>query len=80
MTRTNKPMDNSTDEILSRIGLKVRELRRKQEKNYEEFAHKHSINKVTLQRLETGQNFTMKSLVEILAILDVSLGKFFRDL
>ncbi len=44
------------------------------------FAQKYNINKVTLQRLETGKNFTMKSLIEVLNILDVSLEEFFSDL
>jgi len=80
MNRTNNPPDDSAVLILKRIGAKVRELRKKQEKNYEEFARLNKINKVTLQRLESGQNFTMKSLVEILGILRVSLEEFFRDL
>ena len=77
---TGRDNHHSSDEILRRIGEKVRELRKDQDKNYEDFARKHQINKVTLQRLETGQNFTMKSLVEILGILDVSIEDFFRDL
>ena len=80
MNRTNKPPDNAADEILLRIGLRVRELRKKQEKNYEAFARFNNLNKVTLQRLETGQNFTMKSLIVTLDSLGISLKDFFRDL
>jgi len=79
MTRHNNPQDNAADEILSRIGLKVRELRKRQEKNYEDFARKHRINKVTLQRLETGKNFTMKSLIDVLRIMGISMDEFFKD-
>ncbi len=80
MSRKTNPPDDSADLILKRIGTKVRELRKKQEKNYEEFARKHRINKVTLQRLETGQNFTMKSLIEVLGVLEISLEDFFSNL
>ncbi len=58
MSVNAKPSDDSSDILLKKIGNSVRELRKKREKNYEEFARKHKINKVTLQRLETGQNFT----------------------
>ncbi len=75
-----KPQEDPIRIVLVKIGLRVRELRKKHEKNYEEFARKHKINKVTLQRLESGRNFTMKSLVEILLILEVPLEEVFRDL
>ncbi len=80
MSKHTKPQEESADLILKKIGIKVRELRKKQEKNYEIFAKNHKINKVTLQRLETGKNFTMKSLIEVLHVLGVSPEKFFRNL
>jgi transcriptional regulator with XRE-family HTH domain len=72
--------DINPDQLLLIIGSKVRKLRKMQNKNYEAFAKEHNFNKVTLQRIESGQNFTMTSLIELLNILGVSLEEFFSDI
>ncbi len=77
-TQTKSDMD--PDQLLLIIGRKVRKLRKMQNRNYEAFAREHHFNKVTLQRIESGQNFTMKSLIELLGILGVSLEEFFTDI
>ena len=67
-------------DMLKRIGEKVRELRKASEPNYDTFSKKHHINKVTLQRIESGQNFTMTSFLQVLGALDISLQDFFSGL
>ena len=65
---------------LKEIGGLVREHRKSIEKNYEVFARNHKINKVTLARIEGGQNFTMSSLLLVLKSLGISPSDFFKDL
>lgn len=72
--------DQETEDLMKKIGKKIRFHRKKVEKNYEVFARKYGINKVTIQRMETGQNFTMGSLLQVLRVLDISLKDFFEDL
>lgn len=67
---------------LVQIGEKIRMLRKQNPDfdNYEVFAFTHKINKVTLQRVEHGENYNMESLLKVLSALDVSLSEFFKDI
>ena len=67
---------------LVQIGKKIRKLRKsnKDFDNYEVFAFTHKINKVTLQRMEKGENFTMQNFLKVLNALDISLSDFFKDI
>jgi transcriptional regulator with XRE-family HTH domain len=65
---------------LIEIGAKVRELRRAKDANYEHFAFSNDLNKVSLSRLERGDNITLKLLIRTLQSLDVSLESFFAGL
>jgi transcriptional regulator with XRE-family HTH domain len=70
------------DQRLIRIGEKIRQLRKANDdfKNYEVFAFTHKINKVTLQRIERGENYNMESLLKVLDALGVKLSDFFKDI
>lgn len=67
---------------LVQIGEKIRKLRKQNPDfdNYEIFSFFYKINKVTLQRIERGENYTMESLLKVLSALDVSLSEFFKDI
>lgn len=84
MFKTIEMMSNrdplSADKILIEIGKKVRDIRKSQYKNYEEFAKAHGINKVTVSRLEQGENVTIKTLVEVLSALNVPINEFFSQM
>lgn len=81
MQNNDKAMpEKQVNDLLKRIGGKIRELRKALEPNYELFSRKHHINKVTLQRIESGQNFTFASLLQVLKALDISLHDFFSEL
>lgn len=68
------------DSKLKAIGRKIRELRTAQNSNYEAWAYLNGINKVSLHRLEKGENVTMKLLVTILRKLNTSLEDLFKNL
>ena len=68
----------SVDQQMKTIGEKVRELRRQKNPNYEAWSYLNGINKVSLSRLERGENITMKLFLEILKKLDVSPQNFFK--
>lgn len=70
------------DKRLIAIGEKIRMLRKSNPDftNYEVFAFTHRINKVTLQRIERGDNYNMESLLKVLDALDVKLSAFFSDI
>ena len=65
------------DEILLLISEKIKEMRKaKGYKSYETFA----LDRKQYWRLENGSNMTLRSLIKILKIHNVSLKKFFTDL
>jgi transcriptional regulator with XRE-family HTH domain len=70
----------SIDQQMKTIGEKVRELRKRQNPNYEAWSYLNGINKVSLNRIERGENVTMKMLMEILQKLDVSPHDFFNGI
>lgn len=70
----------SVDQQMKKIGEKVRELRREQHQNYEAWSYLNGINKVSLNRIERGENITMKLFLEILQKLDVSVQGFFKTI
>ncbi|MBN2836155.1 MAG: XRE family transcriptional regulator [Candidatus Delongbacteria bacterium] len=74
-------LEKEKNPVLIRIGEKIRMLRKQNPDfdNYEVFAFTHKINKVTLQRIERGENYNMESLLKVLNALDVSLSNFFSD-
>lgn len=72
--------DQEIEDLMQKIGKRIRYHRKKVEKNYEVFAQKYNINKVTIQRMETGQNFTISSLLQVLGVLGISLEELFRDI
>jgi DNA-binding XRE family transcriptional regulator len=68
------------EQQLKAIGEKVRELRRQKNQNYEAWCYLNGINKVSLNRIERGENVTMKILLKILKKLDVSVQDFFNGI
>ena len=77
---TEKPTSEEIDVILKEIGAKVRTHRKSAFKSYESFAKAYQFNKVTVSRLENGENFTMSSLIQVLRVLDISLENFFNGI
>jgi len=72
---------NSDEEIIKKIGERIKQLRKKADyKNYENFAFDNEINRVQYGKMETGTNFTIKSLLKILAVHGLSLKDFFSEI
>ena len=72
-----KVVSHEQQQMLMRIGTKVRELRKKNT-NFSilSFSTIHDINHQTYYRLETGENFTMNTLLTVLKIHGISLKEF----
>jgi hypothetical protein len=72
--------EESVDQQMKSIGEKVRVLRKLKNQNYEVWCYMNDVNKVSLNRLERGENVTVKMLLHILKKLEVTAGNFFNDL
>jgi len=75
-----KSKTNDIALILKEIGKRVKARRKLQTNNYETFAKEHHFNKVTISRIEAGENFTMISLIQVLRVLDISVEDFFKGI
>lgn len=77
-------MDKNEKEIekqISKIANKLKELRKDKGYNsYENFAFDNNLNRVQYWRIESGQNITLKTLLKVLKIHEISLAEFFKDL
>ena len=67
-------------ELLKKIGAKVRLLRKAYNKNYQSFAETKGLSKVVLFAVETGRGYSMNSLLSVLAALEISVKDFFSDI
>ena len=65
---------------LEKIGAKVRILRKELSPNYEVFAAKSNINKVTLNKIERGESVSLKLFVLTVQKMGISLEDFFKGL
>jgi transcriptional regulator with XRE-family HTH domain len=74
----DKPID--VDKTMKEIGLKIRMHRKSVNNNYEQFAKEYKLSKVTLARIENGENFTLTTLIQILRILNIPLEDFFKGI
>lgn len=65
---------------LEKIGVKVRMLRKEMSPNYENFAARSNINKVTLNKIERGESVSLRLFVLTVQKMGISLEDFFKGL
>ena len=69
------------DPRIMQIAARIRELRiAKGYSNHENFAWDNDINRVQYWKVEKGANITIKTLLKILDIHEISLEEFFKDM
>ena len=77
-------MEKSKEELDKEILLvaeKIKALRVKAGyTSYETFAFTNDINRVQYYRIEKGQNISLKTLIKVLKIHNLTLQEFFKDL
>ena len=72
--------ETQTEEQLTTLGNKLRELRIQQGfSNYEQFAYEHNLPRAQYGRYEQGQDLRFSSLLKVLKAFNVSLEDFFKD-
>ena len=72
---------NDLDEITCKVGIALRSLRIEAGyKSYEQFAFEYGISRIQYWKMESGNNFTLKSLLTVLDTHELSLEKFLLSL
>ena len=73
--------DKELDKEIFQVAEKIKTLRKgKGYTSYETFAFDFNINRVQYHRIEKGQNITLKTLIKILKIHNLTIQDFFKDL
>lgn len=79
--RVMEKLDKEIDDTILQIAEKLKTLRKEKGfTSYETFAFEYEINRVQYFRIEKGQNITIKTLIKVLAIHNLTLQQFFIDL
>ena len=74
-------LDSQIEIKTAQIAEKIKALRiEKGFTNHETFAYEYEFNRAYYWRVEKGQNITIKTLLRILAIHELSLEEFFKGL
>lgn len=81
MTDSDKVDNAIIDSRIQQIAEKIKALRiQKGYTSHENFAWDYEINRVQYWRIEKGSNITIKTLLTILNIHNISLAEFFKDM
>ena len=75
---TNQTVQVDIDQKLKEIGMRVKLRRKACNKNYVKFALEHNINRLTLYRIENGENFKMSSLLQVLNALCTTIEELLK--
>jgi transcriptional regulator with XRE-family HTH domain len=72
---------HDTEQRINKIAEKLKQLRKDRNfTSYEDFALEYDLDRKQYWRVENGSNITLKTLIKILDIYDLSLSKFFSDI
>ncbi len=66
--------------VLKAIGEKIRTHRKTITNNYETYAKNQNLNKVTLFRLEKGEDCNVSTLITVLRSMNLTLEDFFKGI
>ena len=68
------------EQILKEIGSRIKAQRKLVSNNYEDFARDHNVNKVTLLRVENGENSSLKSIITLARAVGIKIEDLFKDI
>lgn len=72
---------NDLDQIVCQVGIALKKLRKEAGyKSYEQFAFENNLSRIQYWKMESGNNFTIKSLINVLNIHNIELALFLVSL
>lgn len=67
------------DQMMKKIGLRLKELRKAKHSNYEHFAYENELNRVQYGRYENGKDLRMSTFLKVIDALKISPKEFFSE-
>ena len=81
MKKENKRRYEDREEVLKKIGQRMKEIRKeKGYKNYELFAYENGIPRAQYGRYERGSDLKLSNLLKVLDGFDMTLEEFFKGI
>lgn len=72
--------DFSKDEVLKKLGNRIKSLRiKKGYSSYEYFAYEHNISRAQFGRYERGEDLRFSTLAKIIQAFDMTFEEFFAE-
>ena len=76
----NNEVEKHQEDNLIKLGKRLKDLRKsKGFTNYEQFAYTHNISRAQYGRYEKGGNISLKTLLKIIQIHNISVKDFFNE-
>jgi len=73
-------LNEDIDQILKEIGTRIKSHRKLISNNYEDFARTYNLNKVTVNRIESGENSSLKSIIKLARIVGIKIEDLFKGI
>lgn len=68
------------EQILKEVGTRIKSHRKLKSNNYEDFAKEHFFNKVTVSRVENGENSSLKSIIILARAVGIKIEDLFKGI
>lgn len=78
--KPNPELTDDINQILEEIGSRIRVKRKLMVKNYEDFARDHNFNKITILRIENGENVTIRKLITVARAVGITPEDLFNGI
>jgi transcriptional regulator with XRE-family HTH domain len=66
--------------IIKEIGSRIKSQRKLIRNNYEDFARDYNINKVTISRVENGENSSLRSIIILARAVGIKIEDLFKGI
>ena len=66
--------------IIKEIGSRIKSQRKLIRNNYEDFARDYSLNKVTISRVENGENSSLRSIIILARAVGIQIEDLFKGI
>jgi len=78
--KSDPRLTEDINQILKEIGSRIKSHRKQIANNYEDFSRNHNFNKVTLLRIENGENSSLKSIITLARAVGIKIEDLFKDI
>ena len=68
------------EQIIKEVGSRIKSQRKLIRNNYEDFARDYKLNKVTISRVENGENTSLRSIIILARTVGIKIEDLFKGI